>query len=63
MCYNVSVFLTPVAGEMAYHGHRVTLYDANLTTLNTVYPRLMEDKQLLRDEGLLPTQSFVVNDY
>lgn len=49
------------SGEMAYHGHRVTLYDSNVNTLNGVYYRLNEDKQNLREEGLLPTNNFVVS--
>lgn len=50
-----------VAGEMAYHGHRVKLHDANVNTLNTAYDRIEEDKRQLREEGLLPNRNFVVS--
>ena len=45
---------------MAYHGHRVKLFDNNLNALNSAYPRIEEDKQYLREEGLLTHKNFVV---
>ncbi|ELU17936.1 hypothetical protein CAPTEDRAFT_222534 [Capitella teleta] len=48
-----------IAGEMAYHGHRVRIFDSNLNALNSVYQRLEEDKQTLRNEGLLPHKNFI----
>jgi len=47
-------------GELAYHGHRVKMYDANTDTLNSAYERIEEDKQNLRRDGLLPQQNFIV---
>lgn len=51
-----------VAGEMAYHGHRVKLHDAKVNTLNSAYDRIEEDKRHLREEGLLPNRNFVVSE-
>jgi len=50
-----------VAGEMAYHGHRVKLHDAKVNALNTAYDRIEEDKRQLREEGLLPNRNFIVS--
>jgi len=47
-------------GELAYHGHRVKMYDANTDSLNSAYERIEEDKQHLRQDGLLPQLNFVV---
>ncbi|KAK2168394.1 hypothetical protein LSH36_17g09002 [Paralvinella palmiformis] len=48
-----------IAGEMAYHGHRVKIYDNNLNALDSAYYRIEEDKKLLRDEGLLLHKNFI----
>jgi hypothetical protein len=50
-----------VSGELAYHGHRVKIWDINITALNSVYKVLEEDKKLLRDDGLLFQKNFVVS--
>jgi len=47
-------------GELAYHGHRVKMYDANIDSLNSAYERIEEDKQHLRQDGLLPQLNFIV---
>lgn len=46
---------------MAYHGHRVKLYDADVNTLNLAYGRIEEDKRQMREEGLLASNSFIVS--
>ena len=46
---------------MAYHGHRVKLYDNNLNALNSAYYRIEEDKKQLRDDGLLLHRNFIVS--
>ena len=46
---------------MAYHGHRVTLYDNNINALNSAYQRIEEDKKALREEGLLAHRNFIVS--
>jgi len=48
------------SGELAYHGHRVKMYDANTDSLNSAFERIEEDKQHLRQEGLLPQLNFIV---
>lgn len=48
-----------IAGEMAYHGHRVKIHDASVNTLNTAFNRIEEDKRQLREDGLLPNRNFV----
>lgn len=47
-------------GELAYHGHRVKMYDANIDSLNSAFERIEEDKQHLRQDGLLPQLNFIV---
>jgi len=47
-------------GELAYHGHRVKMFDANTDSLNSAYERIEEDKQHLRQDGLLPQLNFIV---
>lgn len=56
MCVNC----VKCAGELAYHGHRVKMYDANTDSLNSAYERIEEDKQHLRQDGLLPQLNFIV---
>ncbi|XP_064602416.1 LOW QUALITY PROTEIN: 3-hydroxybutyryl-CoA dehydrogenase-like [Liolophura sinensis] len=48
-----------IAGELAYHGHRVKVYDSNMNSLNTVFERMEEDKRYLRTEGLLTHKNFI----
>ncbi|XP_013395922.1 peroxisomal fatty acid beta-oxidation multifunctional protein AIM1-like [Lingula anatina] len=48
-----------IAGEMAYHGHRVKMYDSNTNQLNSVYERIEEDKRHLRREGLMSHRNFI----
>lgn len=49
------------AGEMAYHGHRVKLFDNNIDALNSAHERIEEDKKQLREEGLLSHRNFIVS--
>ena len=49
-----------LAGEMAYHGHRVKVHDNNLGALNCVYERIEADKKELREEGLMSHKNFIV---
>ncbi|KAK2192439.1 hypothetical protein NP493_31g03001 [Ridgeia piscesae] len=44
---------------MAYHGHRVRLYDNNVKSLNSAYMRIEEDKKYLHEQGLLLHKNFV----
>ncbi len=46
---------------MAYHGHRVKLFDNNIDALNSAHERMEEDKKQLREEGLLPHKNFIVS--
>jgi len=48
-----------LAGELAYHGHRVKIFDSNVQTLNKVRNILEDDKKQLYREGLLPQKNFV----
>lgn len=48
-----------IAGELAYHGHRVKMYDANTDSLNSAYERIEEDKHHLQHDGLLPQLNFI----
>nr|XP_022329712.1 uncharacterized protein LOC111128407 [Crassostrea virginica] len=41
-----------IAGELAYHGHRVKIWDVNNQALNTVFNVLEDDKKQLREDGL-----------
>ena len=47
-------------GELAYHGHRVKVYDSQTSSLNSAYSRIEEDKRHLMEEGLLSSTEFVV---
>ncbi|XP_014674425.1 PREDICTED: probable 3-hydroxybutyryl-CoA dehydrogenase [Priapulus caudatus] len=42
-----------IAGDLAYHGHTVKIYDRNMKTLDSIPLRIEEDKQELKDEGIL----------
>lgn len=48
-----------IAGELAYHGHRVKIHDSSLKNLNSVFQRMEEDKKNLREEGLLLHKNFI----
>ncbi|XP_059178137.1 3-hydroxybutyryl-CoA dehydrogenase-like isoform X2 [Physella acuta] len=48
-----------VAGEFAYHGHRVKIYDKSSAALDKVYDVLEEDKKALHEDGLLPQKQFL----
>uniref|UniRef100_A0A0B7APH7 RING-type domain-containing protein n=1 Tax=Arion vulgaris TaxID=1028688 RepID=A0A0B7APH7_9EUPU len=48
-----------IAGEFAYHGHRVKIYDSNTATLNKVHVILEDDRKSLCADGLLPQQYFL----
>ncbi|XP_045175082.2 3-hydroxybutyryl-CoA dehydrogenase-like [Mercenaria mercenaria] len=50
---------TKIAGEFAYHGHRVKIYSSHLESLNTVFQRMEEDKQQLRQDGILLNRNFI----
>lgn len=47
-----------IAGEFAYHGHRVKCYDNNLQSLNSVYARYQSDKAQLYSEQLIESSNF-----
>ncbi|KAL8571994.1 hypothetical protein ACOMHN_057677 [Nucella lapillus] len=48
-----------MAGELAYHGHRVKMFDSNKDALNKVFSRLQEDRHMLHKEGLLEQEQFL----
>lgn len=48
-----------IAGEFAYHGHRVKIYSNDSTSLNSVYERMEEDKRYLKASGILLNKNFV----
>ncbi|PVD25961.1 hypothetical protein C0Q70_13627 [Pomacea canaliculata] len=48
-----------IAGELAYHGHRVKMFDSNKDALNKVFSRLQEDRKLLKKEGLMAHDNFL----
>ncbi|XP_046333342.2 3-hydroxybutyryl-CoA dehydrogenase-like [Haliotis rufescens] len=48
-----------IAGELAYHGHRVKITDNDVRALNNVYERLQEDKMMLHSEKLMPHKNFI----
>lgn len=48
-----------IAGELAYHGHRVKLFDHNTDALNNVFSRLQEDRAMLKKEGLMMQEQFM----
>ncbi|XP_014787242.1 probable 3-hydroxybutyryl-CoA dehydrogenase isoform X1 [Octopus bimaculoides] len=50
-------------GALAYHGHRVKMYDNNTETLNKAYSVIEEDKNMLRQEGLLLQKNFLGTIY
>lgn len=48
-----------IAGEFAFHGHRVKIYSNQLDSLNTVFQRIEEDKKQLRQDGILLNKNFI----
>ncbi|GFO03795.1 fatty acid oxidation complex subunit alpha [Plakobranchus ocellatus] len=48
-----------IAGELAYHGHRVKIHDSNLSSLNKVHEVLNYDLKQLRAEGLISQAQFL----
>ena len=49
-----------VVGELAYHGHRVKVYDRSSQALEQAHNVLEEHKDKLRREELMITRNFVV---
>lgn len=49
-------------GELAYHGHRVKIWDVSIPALNAVYNIIEDDKKQLREDGLLFQKNFVVSE-
>ncbi|CAF0714971.1 unnamed protein product [Brachionus calyciflorus] len=47
-----------IAGEFAYHGHRVKCYDNNLQALNSVYTRYQADKAQLYIDQVIESPDF-----
>jgi 3-hydroxyacyl-CoA dehydrogenase len=47
-----------IAGEFAFHGHRVKCYDNNIQSLNSVYSKYQNDKLNLYNEGLIEVPNF-----
>ncbi|GAB6027713.1 hypothetical protein CHUAL_001949 [Chamberlinius hualienensis] len=50
---------TKIAGELAYHGHCVKVYDNNPKALQSVFTRLQQDKAELKEAGILKQQTFI----
>ncbi|KAK3702725.1 hypothetical protein RRG08_042711 [Elysia crispata] len=48
-----------IAGELAYHGHRVKIYDKNSASLNKVRDILNSDTKELREDGLITQAQFL----
>ncbi len=47
-----------IAGEFAYHGHRVKCYDNNIQALNSVYQRYQSDKAELLNDQIVDSLNF-----
>jgi hypothetical protein len=47
-----------IAGEFAYHGHRVKCYDNNIQSLNSVYARYQKDKEELYADQVIESPNF-----
>ena len=47
-----------IAGEFAYHGHRVKCYDNNIQALNSVYQRYQSDKAELINDQIVDSLNF-----
>ena len=52
---------TCIAGELAYYGHRVKVYDRNGQALERASQVLEEQKDKLRREELMITRNFLVS--
>jgi len=52
---------TCIAGELAYHGHRVKVYDRSRQALERASNVLEEHKEQLRREECMITPNFVVS--
>ncbi|XP_078001048.1 putative 3-hydroxybutyryl-CoA dehydrogenase [Glandiceps talaboti] len=50
---------TKIAGDMAYHGHRVKIYDQNAAALDAFHANLEDDKLELKNEGLMTHPNFL----
>lgn len=50
-----------IAGEFAYHGHRVKCYDNNIQALNSVYTRYQSDKAELLNDQVVDSLNFTGN--
>eukprot|EP00057_Strongylocentrotus_purpuratus_P005044 XP_003730074.1 PREDICTED: peroxisomal fatty acid beta-oxidation multifunctional protein AIM1 [Strongylocentrotus purpuratus] len=50
---------TKIAGCMAYHGHRVKIFDVNASALATVQEILDQDKEDLHRDGLMTHHKFL----
>lgn len=50
---------TKIAGCMAYHGHRVKIFDVNASALGTVQEILDQDKEDLHRDGLMTHHKFL----
>lgn len=48
-----------IAGELAYYGHEVRVFDQNTDALDRLKPRLTEDRKMLKEDGLLVQSNFV----
>ncbi|XP_070577574.1 probable 3-hydroxybutyryl-CoA dehydrogenase [Ptychodera flava] len=48
-----------IAGDMAYHGHRVKIYDQNPAALDAFHANLEDDKEELKSEGLMTHPNFL----
>ncbi|RNA05873.1 peroxisomal fatty acid beta-oxidation multifunctional AIM1-like [Brachionus plicatilis] len=47
-----------IAGEFAYHGHRVKCYDNNIQALNSVFTKFQADKAQLYDDHVIESPDF-----
>ncbi|KAG1665259.1 putative 3-hydroxybutyryl-CoA dehydrogenase [Nymphon striatum] len=48
-----------VAGDLAYHGHQVRIYDKSKLMLDSVNSRMQQDKEQLLDDGILCHPNFI----
>ncbi len=48
---------------MAYHGHKVKVYDSNTAALDALHDNLEVDKKELKQDGLMIHPNFLVNEY
>lgn len=57
------MYVLPFSGELAYHGHRVKIFDSSKDALNKVFSRLKEDRHMLQKDGLLAQENFLVHSF